>query len=55
MIVEFVGFSRYINEMHDSRSKIPSKNLFRQRCAKGFNSGAKGLKTLVPTAFRANL
>jgi hypothetical protein len=25
MIVAFVGFYAYINEMHDSKSKIPSK------------------------------
>jgi hypothetical protein len=37
-------FHAYINEMHGLRSKIPSKNLVKHRCAEGYNSGVKGLK-----------
>jgi hypothetical protein len=42
-------FYAHINEMHGSRSKIPVKILVRQRCAKGFNSGVRGL-TISKTA-----
>jgi hypothetical protein len=37
-----LAFHACINEMHGSRSKIPSKKSC-QRCAEGLNSGVKGL------------
>jgi hypothetical protein len=43
-LVYLLVFHAYINEMHDSRSKIPSKkNLVRQHCTEGCSSGVKGL------------
>jgi hypothetical protein len=36
-------FHAYINVMRGSRSKIPTKNLIRQRCAEGLISGVHRL------------
>jgi hypothetical protein len=41
--------------MHGSRSKIPHKNLVRQRCAEGFNSGVKVLSKCYDYSFPQNV
>jgi hypothetical protein len=41
--------------MQGSESKIPTKNLVRQRCAEGFNSGIKGLMSAFNIANAAFL
>jgi hypothetical protein len=33
--------------MQGSKSKISSKNLIREHCAEGFNSGVEGLRTRI--------
>jgi hypothetical protein len=48
-MLHLLVFRAYINKMHSSRSKIPSKNLVSHRCAERFNSGFKGLSIRVKT------
>jgi hypothetical protein len=38
-MVYLLAFHAYINEMQVQEAKSPVKNLVRQRCAGGFNSG----------------
>jgi hypothetical protein len=50
LLLNLLVFHAYINEMHGSRRKIPSKNLVRLRCGEGFNSAVKRLSCLYNTS-----
>jgi hypothetical protein len=45
-------FHAHVNETQVQKAKSPVKNIVRQRCAEGFNSGVKGLKTKVTVGLK---
>jgi hypothetical protein len=53
-MVYLFGFHTYINEMHGSRSKIPSKKSRQAALRGGIYSGGKGLIIIFPIRFFMN-